>query len=383
MMDAALSRTWVVLITKNESDLIDDFLEFYGRVVGSRSRVVVVDNGSSCARVQKAYDAHRAAGGRVIVDARSFRTANVFMSEHMASLIAEGGADWILPLETDEFLFARGNGQAAVESVTPERSRRALATCLASQPGDVGVVRYGAFLGSLVDPADPGYADGAYTRPVTQIHRFYDQGWDKLIVRAAAFAGMQQWCHHAAMRPGYREAQCPGIGLLHFHQIGLRRQVERALPVVVAYGYLDPNATLDEQLRAARALKDAPIACGHKLNYVCDHLERKATLVAFRRHLGRLPSDPAEMARYAHAPSRSYSPEDAVRRDRALGTLGRMSNGNAQTWNALLYHERRECNDVEYQYKIEIDAPEVPPQTTLSCPTPQRPSTAMATIGFV
>jgi hypothetical protein len=325
-----------ILLTKNETDLIEDFLEFYGRLLGGRNHVVVIDNGSdsgSSGPVQSAYAKHVARGGDVIVDARSFRDANLFMTEHLSSLAER--YDWILPLETDEFMFDMTDRS---ETVNPADVGKALRETLAAQPPDVGLLRYGKFLGSLVDPADPGYDRGAYARPALQQTRFFDQGWDKLMIRSSAFVRMSMWCHHAELREGFRAATSDRLGLLHFHETGLRRRVDRAAQVVHAYNYIRPHWTLDEKLQRARQLRDAPIACGHRLNELLEYLERKATLLAFRRYLGRLPYDVAELKRYSS--QRNVMPADAVRLDIAVGKLGNV-NASSASWDALLYHEER------------------------------------------
>jgi hypothetical protein len=330
-----------VLLTKNETDLIEDFLEYYGRLLGGREHVVVVDNGSdkSNVRVQDAYATHISRGGRVIVDARSFRDANLFMTEHIQSLVSVSDENrrpqWILPLDTDEFMFDV-NGP---EHVDPVAVGRALRESLAAQSPSVGLVRYGKFLGSLVDPKDPGYEHGAYTRPAVQQTRFFDQGWDKLILRSSAFRCFSRvWGHHADMREGFRTETCGRLGLLHFHDTGLRRRVERARQVVYAYNYMRPEWTLEEQLQRARPFRDAPIANGHRLIELVEHLERKATLLAFKRYLGRLPRDVEELKKYSGRVSQM--PADAVRQDMARGLLG--CNADCQTsWDGLLYHEER------------------------------------------
>jgi hypothetical protein len=340
-----------ILLTKNETDLIDDFLEFYGRLLGGRNHVLVVDNGSSSnSPVQSAYAKHVARGGEVIINARSFRDANLFMTEHLASLAEH--YDWILPLETDEFMFDMTDHS---ETVNPTDVGNALRETLASQPSDVGLLRYGKFLGSLVDPADPGYDRGAYTRPALQQTRFFDQGWDKLIIRSSAFVRMSMWCHHAELREGYRAATSDRLGLLHFHETGLRRRMDRAAQVVHAYDYIRPHWTLEEKLRRARQLRDAPIACGHRLNELLEYLERKATLLAFRRYLGRLPYDVAELKRYSS--QRNMMPADAIRLDIALGKLGSSSSASSSSssWDALLYHEERGVapdGGREFRYRV-------------------------------
>jgi hypothetical protein len=211
-------------------------------------------------------------------------------------------------------------------------------------PEDVTVLRYGAFLGSSVDPADAAYVAGGYRygRPAAELTRFHDQGWDKLAVRSDAFVAMTQWCHHARVRRG-REGKSPRLGLLHFHDAGVRRSVQRAAPVVQSYGYVDvARGTLGERLAQAEALRGKPIACGHKVEQYGDHLRRRATLEAFRRHLGRLPVSVEEMTAYAAS---GAAVDAAVRRDLATGRLARAVPAHgaapAPSWDALLYHEPR------------------------------------------
>ena len=47
--DAKRKRAFarVILLSKDEHDLISDTLEYYARLLGGRDRVVVVDNGST------------------------------------------------------------------------------------------------------------------------------------------------------------------------------------------------------------------------------------------------------------------------------------------------------------------------------------------------
>jgi hypothetical protein len=274
----------VILLTRDEYDMISDCLEYYSRMLGGRDRVIVIDNGSVHPTVLDAYEAHRAAGGHVVSDVRPFKDAVSFMSEHMKTWGIT--CDWLLPMETDEIVYdlaAESVGESV--PVSPESVGAALETHLRGMAPNVGVVRYGKMLGSLVDPSDAGYVGGAYSRPILQMRRFYDQNWDKIIVRTSAFVRMRLWCHHATMRPGYVKVVSDRLGLLHFHDTGLRRQVERSVPVASSYGYIDPGLTDDEQLSKAMQLRDAPIACGHKVRYLADqpHASRHAARLSAPR----------------------------------------------------------------------------------------------------
>jgi len=386
----------VILLTKNEHDMIDDCLEYYSRVLGARDRVVVVDNGSTHPDVLQAYARHTELGGHVVVDRRSFKDAVRFMSEHMRQWAKT--CDWLLPMETDEIVFdlqqkllQQQQQSGSPIRVAPEAVGRAIVEHLNAVPEDVGILGYGRFLGSLVDPADAGYSRGAYTRPIRQMTRFFDQGWDKIIVRSRAFVGMQLWCHHAETMPGFRKVVSDRLGLLHFHDTGLKRQVERARPVVEAYGYMTGNNggvgtnADDDHVATALRLRDAPIACGHKVRYLCNHLMRRATLQAFRRSLGRMPASTAEMDVYARDLSRH--PAVGVRNDLLVGRIRRevspLAAQSPMSFEELLYIESRQGppddahlgDKTEYAYSVDLS-----PEENTTMPVVRLPASI---IGFV
>jgi len=389
----------VILLTKNEHDMIADCIEYYTRALGGRDRVVVVDNGSTHPDVLQAYARHTELGGHVVVDRRSFRDAVRFMSEHMRDWAKT--CDWLLPMETDEVVFDVTGGSR----VAPEAVGRTIVEHLRGLPDDVGVLGYGRFLGSLVDPEDAGYSRGAYARPIRQMTRFFNQGWDKIIVRSRAFVGMQLWCHHAETLPGFRKLISDRLGLLHFHDTGLKRQVERARPVVEAYGYLvgctpngdgngNGNDDDDDVTTALLRLRDAPIACGHKVRYLCNHLMRRATLRAFRRTLGRMPASAAEMEVYALDLTRH--PAAGVLSDLSAGRIRRDAPVAVLSFEELLYVEARQTppddahdhDKNEYAYSVDLspeekEAEEKTAPSRILSPAPARASLPVSTIGFV
>lgn len=324
---AAKTLAKVILLTRDETDLIEDFLAYWGGLFDAKN-VVVVDNGSTCPKVLEAYRKHAAEGGVVIYDPRPFNRANDFMTEHMRRIADSGSCEWILPIETDEFVFCHPflnrSDRPSIHEI-----REAIHNHLSYDiPPFIGVLRYGYFWGSSVDPADDDYVRGSYERPAVDMTRFHDQGWDKLIVRSRAFARMDQWCHHASCKPGFVKGGTNHLGLLHFHDAGKKRAVERAIPVVEGYGYVTvKNRTLSEQLRDAERLQGLSVSCGHKLEYLDSHLKRLATLKAFRKHLGRLPDT------YGVEPPTVEGSSSAERS--STGIEGPTS------WDDYLYHETR------------------------------------------
>ena len=336
MPASARALAKAVLITRNEHDLIDDFLRYWSFLLGGAQHVHVVDNGSSDARVEAAYARHAAAGGRVVRDGRPFSDAVHFMSEHMAQVArgceGEGECEFIIPIETDEFLVhlpsveawerrGGGGGDAAAALLG---MRAALHDALRAVPRDVSMLRYGAVLGSL--PGGPGI------RPAVELVDFAPQDVCKVIVRAEAFERMVVWSHVAAVRPGGAVAQHPELGLLHYSDTSFRRTVERAAAVLAAYPYFDAGAPLGQQFAQARALADAPIQQGHKLKQYLEFLRRAVVIEEFARSVGRAPTR-EELGAYA-------GPE-AVRAAAAAGRL-RVDQRRGQDLGevqALLWHE--------------------------------------------
>jgi hypothetical protein len=372
MVEANHAFARVILLTKDEHDMIADCLEYYSEMLEGRGNVVVIDNGSTHPKVLLEYAKHTQLGGHVVVEHRSFQNATQFMSEHMRQWATT--CDWLLPMETDEIVFdlrdliRAQDGSKPPLCVRPADTGRALTRHLEAMSKDVGVVKYGKLLASLTDPAEDGYHGGAYSRPILQMTRFYNQGWDKFLVRSVAFDNMVVWCHNANLKPGFVTSTSDRLGVLHFHDTGIRRQVERAIPVVQAYGYIDcANTTPEQQLANAMRLRDAPIMCGHKVRYLADHLMRRATLAAFRRYLGRLPCDAVEMDRYARDttrhPAGKVCSDLASGQIRRVGRVGGASGNKGPTLEEMLYTERRqeapkhnvaaEADDRVYRFRVE------------------------------
>ena len=335
----------VILLTKDEPELIGDFLEYYGALFG-QSNIVVVDNGSTDSRVAATYARFPAVHLRI--DTRPFPLALDWMSEHMATLRDQ--CEWILPLETDEFMFVLPRADDRGYKLTPGDVSR----YLESLDPDVSVLRYGALYGSAVDPTDGKYVAGVgYERPPRDVTRFYNQGWDKIIVRASTFVRMSQWCHHAIASSGCRVVS-NFLGLLHYHETGFKRQVTSALKVMHSFNYVDTDATLQRQLARVVDIEALGVACAHKVGYYGTALRRRITLDAFRRIAGRLPSSAREMERY----SSRGDPEAAVAAD---AVMLRLAPIGSLSWEELLYHEEPRA----WEYDVRHVANFISPTATL------------------
>lgn len=266
----------VILLTKDEVDLLEDFVIFYATLFGYEN-IIIVDNESINKKVLDHYDVISKKGVTIIKETRPFNKATEFMTEHMLKL--KNTCEFILPLETDEFIFLPESNKLSKESVH---------AFLKKVPSDVSVIRYGSFWGSVVDPNDVDYKEEYfYAKPPRQMTKFYDQNWDKIIVRASTFLYMELWCHRAKFSTGRMETS-DDIGLLHYHDYGFRKKIERSIPVIKGYNYVDFKQGLESQL--VQATENSRNLCGHKLEYYMIYLKRKIIVETFKTHVKRLPT---------------------------------------------------------------------------------------------
>eukprot|EP00798_Chlamydomonas_sp_ICE-L_P011741 gene11741-biopygen3876 len=333
---ATKSLAKVVLLTKDESFLIEDFITYYGELFGYEN-VIVVDNGSTCQAVLDVYEWYSSTRGvQIKLDKRDFSSANVFMSEHMREVASS--CEWILPLETDEFVFSMRSANDPLFRLRPVDVR----VYLESLPEDVSIVNYWSVLGSSVDPNDDtdDLSRGMYPRPTTNITRFKNQNWDKLIVRASEFLHMKMWCHQATVKTGCK-VRSHFLGLLHFPETGFRRKVESAVRVLRTFPYIVNIRDINEEQSIKEVRRnhtecqkyiELGVLCGHKIEYYDVFFRRLLALRAFRDVLGRNPVDPDDP-----------DPESAILRKRL--NMNPTMNSNLDraivdwSWEALLYND--------------------------------------------
>jgi glycosyltransferase involved in cell wall biosynthesis len=274
----------VILLSKDAYDTIESFIQFYGYLFDYEN-IVIIDNGSSDPRVLSVYERYKAKGIQVIVDKSNFMDAYLFMTNYMLDL--KDTCEFILPMETDEFLFFIPKSNDMSYAI----SREDVHTYLQSIPKDVSIVRYGAFYASSVRTDDPNYIHHMFANPPLQMKKFYNQGWDKILVRADAFMKVAQWLHHVDVSYG-KKITSDTLGLLHFHETGKRRDWERSVALVCHGGcrYIDPRLPEFMQLLIARFYRDMHVPVYHRLDKFYQILRRKVVSEMFEILVGRLPS---------------------------------------------------------------------------------------------
>ena len=328
----------IVTLSKNEYDLIEDFLIYYDSIVGVEN-IVIVDNGSDDPRVLAVYEKYRKRGLTVEGDSKGMMSMAQIVTD--AILRHRGGAKFIMPLDTDEFLFFVGP-----ESLESRKKR--FESILMSQGDDVSVLRYSSFLGSIADPESRDYIDHKHTRPARSITTFYDQGWDKLIVRADKFVSIAQGNHHAAVTGG-RENKVP-LGLLHFHETGGARKRERCIMSMKGYGQMDLALEKDlvqdlwKQLERVDLVISRKGFGGHRVDQYRIFLLREIVHVEIRRLVSRNPKSVEEVLAFVEEADK-WAKCPSELRSRILAKCSISANSSVSMGD-VLFHETLEKKNV-------------------------------------
>jgi hypothetical protein len=229
----------VFTVTKNEYDLIEDFINYYGAIFGYEN-VVILDNESTDERVLRVYETYRPKG---VVVKHTVGYAGMKQAEHFTTAMTEykSSAEFLIGVDTDCFLCVN-------KRCNPEEIR----TYLRTLPSDCDLFVMKKFLMSIVDPSSPNYKDNKLVRPTdctTFVERDNYAGTSPshVFYRASNFVSTDLGNHNGVTTTNRRHF-CPEISYVHYHETGRRRHLERCRAILLAYGYIRETMSEAEQL---------------------------------------------------------------------------------------------------------------------------------------
>lgn len=226
----------VFCVTRDEYDMIEDFIRYYGGLFGY-SNIVVIDNMSVHPVVLDVYDRFRPLGVTVVYESNYTGVGQgEAFTKHMRNY--KDKCEWLIGLDTDEFMLPMEKGKDVL-------------TVLREIPIDVTKCSINAYPTSVVDPQAPYYVRETIARPAQSITTFLETNDtmtsdSKSFCRASAFVRAGNGNHHVEVSHG-SHMRAP-IQYLHFHNTGMRRMFERARNVIDGYKYMDVNADISVQL---------------------------------------------------------------------------------------------------------------------------------------
>ena len=338
----ARSLAKVIVLSRNEYDLIDDFLTYYGTIFGHEN-VVVVDNGSDDARVLQAYKKYEALGVTIESDRDGMMSMSQIVTDAMRR--HKSSCEFLIPLDTDEFMYLPG--KLDIRDVT--QARHAILDHLIKIPDDVSILKYGKFLGSIAEKTSEDYSKYKHAKPTHYIKTFYDQGWDKVIVRSSAFISISQGNHRVRVTRGSTMTS-DLLGLLHFHETGALRTRERCIMSLIGYkqmSLLELRGPVEEQLKTCDNVIASKNFGGHRAEQYRVFLRREIVAREYVRLLARLPdpNDAAELARDDSAWIRRGTIASAI-----LSTAPFVKEVVSEDIDEVVYFEEGRKKEVDIHY---------------------------------
>lgn len=255
----------IFTVTKNETDLIDDFIHYHGSLFGF-TNIVIIDNDSDCPTVLQLYDDFRRMG--VVVEKYpSYRgnSQGKAFTKYMSKYRTE--CNFMVGLDTDEFLqfpdFLTMNLNRATSAQFLKNRFRAYFSNLSRDASKFNIVKY---FESVPDTTNKCYSEQSMKRPAKNIVYFYPSTAKpkKCFFRSETFLSTVNGCHNGKTSSGREVAS--DLCYVHFHDTGARRSVERARNIVRGYAYADVDSDIKHQLSQLKEVV-SPIGTHRVLEY--------------------------------------------------------------------------------------------------------------------
>ena len=229
----------IVVVTKDEYDLIGDFLAYHTALFGPEN-VIVVDNNSTDARLSNVYHVYSKQGVKVIHDTRPFayggqgRITTQYISEN------KDDCEWVIPLDTDEFLITQpifeGNGVPSTTILSESIKNR-----LQSVDPLVTALRVVVTYESCETSDTPARTTTKFTKT------YKPPGQYKTIFRSKAFVSVACGNHNGVVSYGRIEND-PLLAHVHFHYTGERKMFERATKHVIGSQICNIHECVENQV---------------------------------------------------------------------------------------------------------------------------------------
>lgn len=221
----------VFTVTKDEYDIIEDFILYYGYIFGFNN-VVIIDNGSEDQRVLDVYEKYKNYGVEVYVELGYTRgSQGVHFTKHMFRCKSE--VQYLIGLDTDEFLVILDEDKNII--VSPFELREYLKRL----PEDYDIFTIRDWYNSVPDVTSEDYVNYSHQNPIVGIQTFgltTETNYSKKFYRASNFIMTNNGNHSG--RTTTQKVYDTSVGILHFHSTGIRRKVEKCRKICEGYNYI-------------------------------------------------------------------------------------------------------------------------------------------------
>lgn len=229
----------IFTVTRNETDLIESFLLYHGKIFGY-DNIIVIDNMSTCPIVKSVYHDYIKRGITVVYESinNALRHGDAY-TKHMRKYIKK--AQFLIGLDSDEFLYIRGQANTVND----------IESYLRSIPLEISVIKVSTYLSSVPDVKSSFYINQKINNPAVNITTFNTEkiSPQKCIYRACNFISAINSCNGCKVNGGNVYVSKRFV-YFHFHNTGGRRSMEKAIDLINCYKYTDTSKPVLKQFES-------------------------------------------------------------------------------------------------------------------------------------
>lgn len=279
----------IFCVTKNEYDLIEDFILYYGYLF-KFTNIVIIDNNSTMKEVLKIYEKYKTLGVTVFSEASYSGTSQ---GEHFTKYMNmyKNTSKFLMGLDTDEFLFS-------VNDKENPFSKEKIHNLLNNLSLNCEIFKINSYPCSVIDTKNVNYINYKFNKPVRNIINFSNgtfvderklgmwKNTNKYFSKNSTFRKVSNGNHRIWSKNNIRSDS--NLGLLHFNDTGIFRQYERSKQVVEGYKYCNTQDPINKQIDQLR-LKNKGSG-SHKVHLYKRIIMKKFLIDLFIRYIKRLPT---------------------------------------------------------------------------------------------
>jgi hypothetical protein len=278
----------VFCVTKDEYDLIEDFILYYGYIFGYEN-LIIIDNNSTNQQVLDIYEKYIPKGITLFKEPSYEGNGQAVMFNKYMNMY-KNYCDFMLGLDTDEFLVSIDQ----INESKDASDRDVIRKMFDEFPENYTLFSVGIYPHSIPDPESSSYSNQKINRPARDIITFkyppppyLALGYiAKHFVRSNAF--LETFVGNHVVHVSKGDSMVSRIGYLHLTTTGQRRVYERAMNIVKGYNYIDVKLDRNTQINELSTLI---VGVGfHRVDSYKSFLLRSFILDMFIKYIKRAPS---------------------------------------------------------------------------------------------
>ena len=269
----------IFIMTKDEHDLIEDFIIYHGELIGYEN-LVIIDNGSTH---QKVLDIYKKYSDRINLH-YELGFEGMKQSDYMCKYfdMYRNKCKFVLGFDTDEFIYQ-------INEIN-------LLEYLESLPESFEIFRIKQYDFSYPDPSADDFIGYSHRQPARYM-KYFDRKYitnidnndqSKVFFRASTFKWV--WLGNHYGHSTNNTQMLVDIGYVHLHNTGKARYIEKCKNICIAVNKITPSDKLTNLLELEKYVLSGYKGAIHNRMYpLYHHLLKEYVIGLYLIHVNRYP----------------------------------------------------------------------------------------------